>query len=703
MSEPRLTDLLDRAVHEAPPMHLDTETLLAAGKGRVRRRRVTGAGALAGTLALSAAVWGGLVGGGDLLTGPPDLQPATTVWEPGEAVDAVLFRGYSTVDAEQVGHSYDARLVRPELDGPVVLELADHGTVVERVPAQAPVPGLEVFAGERMTVALWAEPEGVVTSVPLVGPVDPGGPAGRQQGPEISGERTAYAVWPADVDGLTVPDSVRDVYLMGRGEVVALSGAQVESAQLRAGDQRALAWSDPTTGVWGYDVEGQAAPVLQQLSDRPAQASGYVAAEDGSTIGVYVLPEGASLGGLPGGGSVDSAVLDGRVVALVEARGEDAPDVAFRLGQQDHTWQTYHDDLLGLELAGERLSLSQVPGRRGSVELLTASGDRSVLTLDADELDQSPVLRTVDGWPVVVAAGWDAGADVLAAARVELDDGSGPRWVAPTDVAQTDLPDGRVVTVLAVDLSGDDQVLAVGRQLAEGVDRWDPPVRAAGVEWRQVDGAPVPFVEGGPLARVDDGSPGALAHYAEGPGATRGYVVLPGPAGNAFVPLVEGDGELLTAPEIVQQVDEIEVGGTTHTVLTVVGALDGEGGSSLAGVAAQRAGEGAANTWQVVGDASSAHLVLDPGVVVTVGAEQGVWLVHPTGSVDPAQLQAGRIGQDLALLGSGPGTGSTLVAVHPEGAPAPRVGVDDGQVEPAVSHPVPQLDLVVRVWTLTGP
>ena len=44
MADPQLIHLLDRAVQHAPPMHLDGEHLLAAGKGRVRRRRVLGAG-----------------------------------------------------------------------------------------------------------------------------------------------------------------------------------------------------------------------------------------------------------------------------------------------------------------------------------------------------------------------------------------------------------------------------------------------------------------------------------------------------------------------------------------------------------------------------------------------------------------------------------------------------------------------------------
>lgn len=697
MSEPTLSQLLDRAAHHAPPMELRSEDLLAAGRARVRRRRAAGAGGVLGGAALVAAIWAGLGGDGSPLS-TPDLQPATTVFEQGEAVDATLFGGFRTIDDEQAAHVYDGRLTRGG-SGPLVLELSDDGEVVERIRAESPVAGLEVFAGERMTVALWEAPEDAEAFVPLVGPHDPGGPSDVRT-TEVDGVPVAFSMWAGDV--VRMPVEFLDVYVVGSDSVATLTGAPVTSEVLRTRDARAVAWSDPVWGVWGYAVHDQD-PMLAQVGEHPAQVSSSSSTSDQLTVSAHLLPAGADQVSVQlADGDSDSAVLDGRPVVLVESRGDAAADISFRLGPTEHTLADYQADLSTLRLA-EELSLEESRSVPGAVELLTGNDGESVLTVSPQELDRGLVTTTVEGRPVVVASGWDAGADVLASARVELDDGSGPRWVEPQDVAQTVLTDGRSVTVLAVDLTGDDQVLAVGRQDGDEVQRWEPPVRAAGVEWRQVDGAPVPFVEGEPLARLDDGSPAALAHYAQGQGSARGYVVLPGPAGNAFVPLVEGDGELLTAPETVQQVDEVEVAGTTHTVLTVVGGLDGEAGSTLAGVAAQRAAEDAANTWTVVGDASSAHLVLDPGVVVTIGAEQGVWLVHPTGSVDPSQLQAGRIGQDLALMGSGPGTGSTLVAVHPEDAPAPRVGVDDGQLEPVVTHPVPQLDLVVRVWTLTGP
>ncbi|WP_134772429.1 hypothetical protein [Ornithinimicrobium flavum] len=572
--------------------------------------------------------------------------------------------------------------------------------MVERIRAESPVAGLEVFAGERMTVALWEAPEDAEAFVPLVGPHDPGGPSDVRT-TEVEGVPVAFSMWAGDV--VRMPVELLDVYVVGSDSVQTLTGAPVTSEVLSTRDARAVAWADASRGVWGYAVHAQD-PMLAQVGEHPAQVSSSASTADELTVSAHLLPQGADLVDVRlDAGDSDSTVLEGREVVLVEQRGVDSAEVVFRLAGAEFTADQYHVDLATLQV-GEELTLEESRSVPGGVALLTASDSESVLTVSPQELDRGLVTTTVDGRPVVVAAGWDAGADVLLSSRVELDDGSGPRWVDPEDVAQTVLADGRSVTLLAVDLTGDDQVLAVGRQDGDEVARWEPPVRTAGVEWRQVDGAPVPFVDGAALPRLDDGATDEVRHYADGSGSARGYVVLPGQAAGAtFVPLLEGDGELLTAPEMVHQVDEVEVGDGTDTVLTVVGGLDDEGGSTLAGVAAQRASEGAANTWTVVGDASSAHVVVDPGLVVTIGAEQGVWLVYPTGSVDPSQVQAGRIGQDLALLRTAPGTDSTLVAVSPEGAPAPRVGVDDGQVEPPATHPVPQLDLVVRVWTLTGP
>ena len=146
MSDRELTVLLDRVAAHTPPMDVDLDSVVGSGRGRVRRRRATGAGMALGALVLAATVW---VGPGDGL-GPvtgPDLQPAGPVWEQGEPVAGTLFEGLHTIDEAQVAHVYGARLSRPVADGPVVLEVSDGGQLVESVPAQSPVRGLEAHTG----------------------------------------------------------------------------------------------------------------------------------------------------------------------------------------------------------------------------------------------------------------------------------------------------------------------------------------------------------------------------------------------------------------------------------------------------------------------------------------------------------------------------------------------------------------------------
>lgn len=711
MSEPNITQLLDRAVQHAPAMHLSGEALLAAGQGRVRRRRTVGVGSALGAAALVAAVWAGLSGGEGSLTGLPEVQPATTVFERGEAVDAMLFDGFQTIDSDQAAHSFDARLTQGTT-GPLVLEVSDGGDVAERITAQSPVPGLEVFAGETMTVALWREPEGVVTSVPLVGPVDPGGPSGREQ-VEIDGEQFGYAVYAEGVQGVQVPDSVRDVYLVGRDDVVALSGADIESEVLEVGDARALVWFDASTGVWGHSVDEQEASI-DQLGDRPAQFASYSSVLDGVETSVTVLPAGeVDEVGLAVSGSVrDSdyrgAVLGDRTVVLATGIvGEDPAGrvvPTFRLeGGPDYTLDTYAEDLLTLDTVGGE-PLSAQPEPDGSLLLRDQAG-AEVLSIAAEHLTPAPTSWETELGTVVAAVGWSPDASILQDARVELPgDGLGaePEWVEPTDVAQVVTPTGEV-TLMILDAPAGASLVSVGLVRGEEVERWAPPVIAAGVEWRQVDGVESPFVDGEPVPRVDDGTSDAIRHYAVGEGSASGYVVLPGTAVDAtFVPLVLDDQGLRAATDIVHQVDQVEVAGAQHTVLSVVGGLGSDGASGIVGVAAHRPGpEDSVNTWQVVGDAGSAHVVVDPGAVVSVAAESGLWLLYPSGSTDPDELEVGRVGGDLLYLSTDGARGPalTIVAVHPEDTPAPRVGTADGQQEPTQTVGVDELGLTVSVWT----
>lgn len=646
MSDRELSQLLDRAVQHAPPMHLSGEDVLAAGKGRVRRRRAVGVGGTLGAAAIVAAVWAGLSGGEWSLTGLPEVQPATTVFEQGEVVDATLFDGFRTIDTEQVAHSFVGRLTQGPT-GPLVLEVTDNGEVAERITAESPLPGLEVFPGETMTVALWREPDGVVSSVPLVGPVDPGGPSGREQ-VEIDGEQFGSAVYAAGVDGVQVPEEFLDVYLVGRDGASALSGALLEWVSL-SGRSRADVFADESRGIVGYAVRDQA-PVLTQIGDRPAQVHSSIATTDDGAEAVVILPQGATDFGLADG-ATDADFVGTRVLErpFLLVWGEDGstdvgPRVTFDLGGRSYDLDGYAQDLQDLDLA-DGSSVTIMPGDPGGPVQIGRTGSDAPMTRAEAGSGPGVTTTTAGGSLVVLADGWDTGATVLADARVETSGGEGTRWITPTDVAQVVLPDGRLVTALAVPEVDGTTVTGVGMADGDDVERWEPPVAAAGVEWRQVDGVSVPYDDGQPLPRIDDGDSEAFRHYA-GVDEETSYLVLPGQgAGPAFVPLAFGvEPGLQALPELVQQVDRSDIDGVVSTVLTLTGGRSADGSSAVMAVVAQSVGpEGDANTWQIVGDAGSGHAVLDPGLGVSLGQDHGVWILYPQGSVDPSQLQAGII------------------------------------------------------------
>ena len=694
MSDRELSVLLDRAVHHAPQMHLTGADMLAAGKGRVRRRRAVGVGGVAGAAVLVAALWGGLAGGGGTLLGTTEIQPAGHVWDDGEAVDGTLFAGLQTIGDDGVAHSYAARLTRAA-GGQLTLVLSDGGEVLEEVRARSTVPGLEVFAGERMTIALWAEPEGVEVSVPLVGPVDPGGPSSVQR-TEVSGEQVAYAVWAGDV--VDLPGSVDDVYLVGRDEVVSLTGAAVESDVLRAGDSRAVAWADTSRGVWGYAVDGQDDAVVEQLGHRPAHAGSYLFAEDDWSGVVTVLPDGAVPDAAAAGSRTDSVTLGERAVVLAGIEDPGSPPVPFTLDGTSFLLDPYLEDLMTLETGDGGALTVEVSG--GSVALSDGSG-ASPVELTQEVPRPGVDVHTVRGEPIVVVTGWDPGSAVLTSSRVEVSGPDGLEWVEPRDVAQVAMPDGALVTLLTIDASLEPEVAGVGLQVGDVVERWAPAVALGdGVTLLEEDGVLVLTVDGRPLPRVDDGSLGDIRHVAAR--GEDGYLVVPDSVvDRTLVPVTARGTEVRLASDAVVESYVVERPEGDATVLRVSEELVANGRSTVAALASSLEGaDGAVNTWQLLGAPTSAHVVVDPGAVVSITPDLGVWLLYPEGSTDVEDLEVGRVGGSALELRGG-GAGSTLVAVHPSTTPTSQVKGPGGRA-PAETHDVTEGDLQVHVWPSTG-
>lgn len=723
MSDPQLSQLLDRAVHDAPAMHVDGAAMLAAGKGRVRRRRIAGVGALAGAAAVVVAVWSGLAGGGSVV-GTPEIEPASTVWEDGQVVDASLFEGFQTIDGEQVGHTYAATL-RRGATGATTLELSDGGDVLAEVQAQTPVPGLEVFVADRMTVAVWAEPEGVVTSVPLVGPVDPGGPTGRRV-TEIDGTRIGYAVYTADVD--RVPQVVRDVYLVGTDDVATLSGADVAVRDLQVGGERALVWSDAGRGVWGYSVDGvsQGTPDtpeagLHQFLGSPALVSGWTWALEGRTVNLSLLPEGATDVALSDGvtGGQDSVEVDGRTFTLAETDDPDGdPAPRFTLGEQAYTFNDYNDDLYFLDTGdGSRLAFGFTPPTGTDVELIDEAG-QVVLPLSTQELSPGLVVRMVGleagGSTVVLAIGWEPDATVLTDARVEVTDGDTTRWVTPSDVSQQRLADGRLVTLLATDAGSTVTGVGVATGSGDEVERWDPPVMTAGgIELRDVDGVVTPFVDGTQLEQVlaqadGDGPLDNLAGLGEArlyrmPGGADELLVLPPSLSQTQIALItRQDGRAEVRPDLSGFPTVVETDEGPVTLITLPAGTLGQG--TVAYVVAPAISAGAVNTWNLTSGGGGV-IALDGDVVLTVGGD-GTWLAYPDATQDPYDLAAGVVGSSLVGLGwPDDDSRSQLVAVLPAGStPELLLGSRGGfEVQDVATVPGPTDDLEVWTATLVAP
>ncbi len=712
MPEPQISQLLDRAVHHAPPMHLTGEAMLAAGRGRVRRRRAVGLGGALAAAAVVAAVWGGLDGGSGLVTGTSEIQPATTLWEPGETVEGTLFSGLQTVDPEQVGHSYAAELSRTAGEGPVALVLSDGGGVVERISSASPVPGLDVFAGERMTVAVWAEPDGVVASVPLVGPRDPGGPANVQHA-QVGGERLAYAVWAADV--VPLPEQVVDVYLMSRDQTVALSGAPVEWTRSWTAGHRLHAFADERRGVVGYRV-GDEEPVLTQLGDRPAQvfSSGGVSSH-GTETTVLLLPEGAEVEGVAdederGVDWIGTRLLDRPLVMVVreDASGRPASDVELTLGGEAWSFDDYVQDLNVLDVDSTVLVAQSGEGP-GEVTLRHPDTDESRATFpNGSGAGGAPAMQPVGGSLVTLAEGWETSATVLADARVEVTQDGTARWVAPTDVAQVMLDDGRLVTLLAVDAADGLEVTAVGLERGGEVERWEPApegILGKGVGLPVVDGAVVPTVDGQEMALVGGTELGDARLYRR-PGDAPGDDLLVLPAGLApedvVVPVLrKGDGldvaPWLLGPEASVPTDA----GPVKVVAVPAGMLAEDSRLALRPVAALDAAS--ANTWTLLGASPSGHLVVDPGLVVTVADD--TWLLYEQADAsDGSGVRAGLVGLTLVEV-QRPDDPSRydIVTVLPAGSDAELLLGPDADLHGSTAYDGPIEGLEVWVADVTVP
>lgn len=226
---------------------------------------------------------------------------------------------------------------------------------------------------------------------------------------------------------------------------------------------------------------------------------------------------------------------------------------------------------------------------------------------------------------------------MLADARLEVTEQGVSRWGTPGDVAQVTVPDGRLVTVLTVDEAQAAGVTVTGVGVAVGAeddsivrwDRWEPLlVSADGVDWQEVEGQVVPFVDGEPLDDLGIASLGAARLYAAPDSRSADLLVLPLGLGveDRVLPLLRKGDSLDPAPWVLGDTRVVETSsGPVLVVETEPGMLTE--GTRLAARWASALRDGAANVWAVLGGAD----VLDLDGVTGRSAHlaiQGLSLIH---------------------------------------------------------------------------
>ncbi|MDO5740736.1 MAG: hypothetical protein Q4P07_11380 [Ornithinimicrobium sp.] len=711
MSDHDILDLIDRAAIDAPHMHVSASHVVAGGRRKVRRRRVVSAGVATGGLALAGLTWLAL-GSGSGLTTAPGLEPAGQVWRDDQAVDSGLFLGYQTIDSDQTSHRYDARMIREVAGGPVVLELSDRGSVVEKIPAQSSVPGLDVYAGERMTVAVWVQPDGTMSSVPLVGPYDEGGTSGA--GSTVVDDRSlGYAVWPADV--MTPPKEIRDVYLMGDDEVVTLSGAEVDTKVLNVAGDDSLFFYDAARGVFGGDERGVFGPFLFDPVSEASVFSINAGAADGTVRVLAVLPTGAdhvrtSPSADVGGDApeVAQATLGGRTVLATVAQKSTSPvdgssPVFFDLSGQQYDVDSYNSDLFTLDVEGGEL-MPQTDPLDGTALILADQQDQEVVRLTRDELDQGLVITDSGSSVVIAAQGFDPGSELFSKTRIQLlegGEGGTTRWVVPVDVAQAIAPWGEPVTFLTLQLSGEESVRAVGVGEGEDIQAWTPTL-FDGIAIEAADGAFRPMIDGialAPAAGTDLGGPSVYAY----PDGSAGLILVPGQERDAeVVPIQRQGGSATLAPGLIEASAAVLTEQGPVLVLKVAAVTPADPIVALAVRPASALIDNAVNDWILlptsVGSSpiSTTHVALDPKVVVTITDD--LWLLAPTpGSRPDTEPIIGIVDRSLLTSTREGGRTVDLYAVLSTDAagPTPQLVLADGAV--VLDAVVQTLD-IGRVW-----
>lgn len=435
-------DLLDRADELAPAMSVDPGAVIAAGRRKLHRRRLSAATGV-GAVALVGALWLG----GPLnpfaptgLTGDP-VPAAAVSWQ--EGVDVELFDNSPNPVHEADRTAWTGQLRSSEGDAFPELVLTRDGTQLDPVAAQDGPGEVMVFTAEGLSVAVWQSPPGSRGEAPLWAP---GVHAGQGGTVEIDGAQLQYAAAEIVPGG---SGELEELYWFTDDAAHAASGAPLDSTVLVAGDVSALVMLDEARQAWGMtDLRHPTVRVHVERLVSGAGLSGWIG-QDVTATSVGVLPEGGSTPTVTSQTTVLAQARLGTQTAVLAADPTlvtEPPLIRYQSGGEEHDLMSFvQETYRTLDVGTVQLLITAQP-----TALELRRGDKSTLIPVEDLTDGHALAAPVMGGHVVIVPGWepDAAAENL---RVLVGTDEKDRWVEAESAYIDILFDGRPLVVLGLD------------------------------------------------------------------------------------------------------------------------------------------------------------------------------------------------------------------------------------------------------------
>lgn len=428
--------LLERAGELSPPMAVHPESVLAAGRQKVRRRRTSAVGAGAAALALAGTLW--VAGPMSPFTDTETVAPATISWHNG--VDVDLFDNEPNPTHEAGRTHWTGELRSGEGDALPELVLTKDGTELDPIPAEDGPGDVMVFRTEGLSVAAWQRPVGSIGEAPVW---SPGSNFGQGSSIEVGDGKLNYAV-AEFVPGAS--GELEELYWFSEDAGHAASGAEVSSAVLSAGDARVVVLVDEERGTWGT-VQAEA-PVdnfvhLESLKS-DSGVTGWAGPEVVS-VAVGVLPQGASLSESSDGVTQVHATVGARMAVLAsDPTAATVPPIQFTIDGSAQNLFDYATSTQTITVGTTSVGMDAMPD---GLQLFVGPGEFAVISNEDFEGGRA-VVGAIGGGHIVVVPGWEPEAEA-ADLRVQ----SAGEWLPVDSALATTQFNGTPLMVLGLNAS----------------------------------------------------------------------------------------------------------------------------------------------------------------------------------------------------------------------------------------------------------